>query len=128
MNEEIRKKYRIWDFDEEEKWVNQMAQKGQGLTQAEGDRYWFQPEEPGEYRYRLLFLKKNASSVRGMYEIALEEENGWKRVCSHGRRAWLKRPASDTGIDLLSDAGNKRKILKRLRSGWIYLYSSIARA
>ena len=119
MNEEIRKKYRVWDFDEEEKWVNQMAQKGQGLTKAEGSTYWFSPEEPGAYRYRLLFLKKNASSDRGMYEIALEEENGWELVGSRGKRAWLKRPASDIGIDLLSDVGNKRRLLKRMRSGLI---------
>ncbi len=119
MSEAIRKKYRIWDFDEEEKWVNQMARNGQGLIRADRGTYWFQPEEPGEYRYRLYFLKKKASSDRGMYEIALEEENGWELICSQGRRAWLKRPAWDTGVDLLTDVGNKRRLLKGMRGGLI---------
>jgi len=121
MSEEIRKKYRIWDFDEEERWVNRMAQQGLGLTETGKGTYCFQEEEPGAFRYRLLFLRKNASSERGMYEIALEEENGWKLVCSRGKRAWMKRPSADAGIDLLSDAGNKRRQLKRIRGGFILI-------
>ena len=116
MSEVVRKKYRIWDFDEEEKWVNSMAKEGKGLTDAGSGQYVFEEEEPGAYRYKLFFLKKNASSDRGLYEIALEEENGWTLVAANGRRAWMKRPEGIGYVDMYSDAGNKRRLLKRMRS------------
>ena len=116
MSEIIRKKYRIWDFDEEEKWVNSMAQQGKGLVVAGSGQYVFEAEEPGAFLYRQLFLKRNASTDRGRYEIALEEENGWELVSARGRRAWMKRPYDSGYYDLFSDAGNKRRLLKRMRS------------
>ncbi|MBQ3389456.1 MAG: DUF2812 domain-containing protein [Firmicutes bacterium] len=119
MSEIIRKKYRVWDFDEEEKWVNAMAKDGKGLVDAGSGQYVFEEEEPGGFLYRQLFLKRSASSDRGRYEIALEEENGWKLICARGRRAWMKRPNDSGYYDLLSDAGNKRRLLKRIRSGLI---------
>ena len=42
MSEVVRKKYRIWDFDEEEKWVNSMAKEGRGLTDAGSGQYVFE--------------------------------------------------------------------------------------
>ena len=119
MSEVIRKKYRVWDFDEEEKWVNLMAGEGKGLTDAGAGRYVFEEEEPDSFVYRRLFLKHSAASDRGRYEIALEEENGWELICAGGRRAWMKHPRDTGYYDLLSDAGNKRRVLKRIRSGLI---------
>ena len=121
MSEIIRKKYRVWDFDEEEKWVNSMAREGKGLAGAGSGQYVFEEEEPGAFLYRQLFLKHSASLDRGRYEIALEEENGWELVSAKGRRAWMKRPYDSGYYDLLSDAGNKRRLLKRMRSGLVLL-------
>ena len=121
MSEEIRKHFRLWEFEEEEKWLNTMAARGKGLRDIEKGLYRFEEEEPGEYLYRLFCLKKSASSDRGRYEIALEEEAGWTLVASRGKWAYLRRSVQGGGYDAFADADNKRRILKRWRSLLILL-------
>ena len=121
MSEEVRKTYRSWDFDVEEKWLNTMAQRGRGLVEVRRGHYTFEPEEPGSFEYRLLCLRHKAVSDRGRYEIVQAEQEGWQSVASKGKWAYLKRPAGMEPYDILEDADNKRKIMKREHSGVLLL-------
>ena len=46
-----------WNFDKEEKWLNEMAAKGLCLISVGLFRYDFEDCEPGEYQIRMQLLK-----------------------------------------------------------------------
>ncbi len=49
MRKTIHKLFFIWDFDKEEKWLNQMAAKGLALVSVGFCKYEFEDCIPGEY-------------------------------------------------------------------------------
>ena len=49
----IRKWFWVWEFDEEEKWLNDMAKRGWVLETVGFAKYTFIQSEPGEYTVRL---------------------------------------------------------------------------
>ena len=58
MRQTIRKWFWVWEFEKEEKWLNDMAVKGLSLVSVGFCRYEFEDSMPGEYRVRLLLLDK----------------------------------------------------------------------
>lgn len=42
-----------WDFEKEERWLNEMAMNGWALEKAYFATYIFAPCEPGEYIFRM---------------------------------------------------------------------------
>ena len=55
MNETktIRKWFWVWDFEKEERWLNEMAMNGWILVSVGWCRYTFQRCEPGAFTLRL---------------------------------------------------------------------------
>ena len=49
----IRKWFWVWDFEKEERWLNDMAESGWALVSVGFCRYSFERCEPGEYIVRL---------------------------------------------------------------------------
>lgn len=59
MSMELKRKWRVfwlWDFDKEERWLNEMASQGWQLRHPGFCNYLFEKGEPGEYVYRLEML------------------------------------------------------------------------
>lgn len=54
-------KYKVlfaWDFEKEEKWLNEMSAKGMQLVGVGIFKYIFEEGNPGEYFYRIELLEE----------------------------------------------------------------------
>ena len=58
MRRTIFKIYPAWDFEREEKWLNEMAAKGLSLVAVGLFNYTFEETPPGEYKVRIELLEK----------------------------------------------------------------------
>ena len=47
-----------WNYENEEKWLNQMVREGWALCDYSWNRYTFEPCEKGEYVYCIDLLEK----------------------------------------------------------------------
>ena len=69
-----------WNFDQEEAWLNRMAEDGYALTDARWIFFRFEKTEPGEYIIRLEHHPRDAKYIDFMEELGAEhisESVGW---------------------------------------------------
>ena len=98
----------VWNYDKEERWLNEMAQQGWALMSVGFLYYVFERCEPGAYTIRLEMHKRDESYV------SFIEQTGAEYV---GRMAlWIYfRKSSELGpFDLLSDLDSKIEHLGRI--------------
>lgn len=62
MKKTVLRKFFIWEYDKEEKWLNEMSAQGWQLVNAVLFRYQFEKSEPNEYVYRLELLNESPDS------------------------------------------------------------------
>ena len=104
----IRKWFWVWDFEKEERWLNEMALQGWVLDGVGWCTYHFRRCEPGEYTVRLEMRTYDESYV------AFMEETGAEFV---GRMmAWIyfRKKAADGAFDLYSDIDSRIAHLDRI--------------
>ena len=80
MRKTIRKWFWIWDFDKEEKWLNEMAAKGLCLVSVGFCKYEFEDCLPGEYKICLQLLKKCPRNPEMQKYMEFMEETGAEHV------------------------------------------------
>ena len=115
MRKVVRKWFFAWDYDKEEKWLNEMAAKGLGLVAVSFCRYEFEECEPGEYKYRLEMLEYDRSHPETQQYIAFLEETGVDHLGFFSKWSYFRRKASDGEFDIFSDFDSKIKHLKRIQ-------------
>ena len=104
----IRKWFWVWDFEKEERWLNEMALQGWVLDGVGWCTYHFRRCEPGGYTVRLEMRPYDESYV------AFMEETGAEFV---GRMmAWIyfRKKAADGAFDLYSDIDSRIAHLDRI--------------
>ena len=104
----IRKWFWVWDFEKEERWLNEMALQGWVLDGVGWCTYHFRRCEPGEYTVRLEMRPYDESYV------AFMEETGAEFV---GRMmAWIyfRKKAEEGAFDLYSDIDSRIAHLDRI--------------
>ena len=104
----IRKLFWVWDFEKEERWLNEMALQGWVLDGVGFCTYHFRRCEPGEYTVRLEMRPHDESYV------AFMEETGAEFV---GRMvAWIyfRKKVADGAFDLYSDIDSRIAHLDRI--------------
>lgn len=114
MRKIIHKLFWAWDFDKEEKWLNEMSAKGLRLVSVGFNKYEFELCTPGEYAVRLEFLDHWPSNPESEQYIKFIEDSGAKQVGSYGRWVYFQKNTSDGDFELFSDNGSKIKHLKRI--------------
>ena len=124
MKKVIRKWWWVWDFEKEEKWLNQMAAEGWALCGVGFCRYEFEKCEPGEYTVRLEFLEHLPGSAEGADYIRFLEETGAEHVGSYMRWAYFRKKAVDGVFDIYSDTTSRVAHLRRMQ----YMIAPIAAA
>lgn len=111
-------KYRVrkWfvDFEKEEKWLNEMAQRGMNFTDYRPFKYTFEKGAPGEYTYRLELLKELPSNPESKAYIDFMEENGVECVTTFMRWAYFRKKSSEGEFDIYSDMDSKIMHYKRV--------------
>ena len=80
MRQVIRKWFWAWEFDKEERWLNDMAAKGKALVSARYATYEFEDSAPGEYAVRLEMLENAPDSAEGQQYIEFVESTGAEYV------------------------------------------------
>lgn len=68
----IRKWFWVWQFEEEEQWLNRMAQTGWVLEKLGFATFYFRPCEPGAYIIRTEMRNKDEDYVNFMAETGAE--------------------------------------------------------
>ena len=116
MRRTIRKFFFVWDFDKEEKWLNEMAAKGLALVSTGFCKYEFEDSLPGEYKVCLQLLDKMPSHPESQKYIAFMEETGAEHVGSFTRWVFFRKKASEGDFQLFSDNGSKVKYMTSMLS------------
>lgn len=108
--------FTIFNFEEEEKWLNEKSANGEHLTDVGFCRYVFEEGQPGKYIYRLEMLEKGPSHYKSVKYLKFLEETGVEHVASILKWVYLRKKASDGPFDIYSDIDSKIKHYERIIS------------
>ncbi len=111
-----------WEFEKEEKWLNEMSAKGFQLVAVGPFRYVFDDTIKEQYEYKLELLDNLPSSYKSVEYIRFLEETGVEHVGSMLRWAYFRKKASEGKFELYSDIDSKIKYYKR----FIFLFLGIS--
>ena len=114
MRKTIYKWFWAWNFDKEEKWLNEMSAKGQQLCEVGYCRYVFEEGALDEYAYRLEFLEKAPRHEESVRYLQFMEDTGVEYIGSIFRWVYLRRRSDGHGFDLYSDIGSRIRHLNRI--------------
>ena len=101
-------------YEEEEKWINEKALKGENLTDIGFCRYVFEEGKPGEYIYRLEMLEHFPNHYKSREYLRFLEETGVEYVGSILNWVYLRKKASEGPFEIYSDLNSKIKHYKRI--------------
>jgi len=114
MKHIIHKVFFIWDYEKEEKWINEMAAKGLLLTDVGFCRYVFEEGTPGAYQYRLQMLPNSVNHPESRKYMEFLEETGAEHVGTMKRWVYFRRPADEAPFEIYSDLDNKIKHMQSI--------------
>ena len=98
----------VWEFEKEERWLNNMASDGWVLDGVDFAAYYFVRCEPGEYVVRLEMRDSDDDYVSFLKEMGAEEAGrfaGWH---------YFRRKSELGAFDLYSDIDSRIEHLKRI--------------
>ncbi len=114
MRKVIHKWFAAWNFDKEERWLNEMAAKGLGLVSVGFCRYEFEDCTPGEYTFRLQLLDHSPQHPESQKYIEFMETTGVRQVGGMVRWVYFARESSQGPFELFSDNSSRLKYLSRI--------------
>jgi len=112
VNRKVIKAY--FDYEKEEKWLNQMVSKGWALKSYSFLLYTFEPCEPNEFVYRIELLSNTVSHPESIKYIEFAKELNVEYITSYFSWAYFRKKASDGPFEIHSDATSKLKHIKRI--------------
>ena len=104
----VYKLFFVWDFEKEERWLNEMAMDGWALKDVGICRYSFERTEPGEYTVRLEMRRADDEYM------GLLEESGAEFVGRYLQWHYFRKRTSLGAFDLLSDIDSRVDHLTRI--------------
>ena len=104
----VRKWFWIWEFEKEERWLNEMAMQGWILAEVGWCRFTFERCEPGEWIVRVEMRPADAE-----YEAFLEE-TGAEKIDRMLQWVYFRRRAEEGPFDLFSDIDSRIAHLDRI--------------
>ena len=114
MKKTVHKWFWIWDFDKEEKWLNEMAAKGLVLSGVGFCKYVFDDSPADSYNIRLELLENVPSHPESEKYIRFLEETGAEHVGSYMRWVFFRKKTADGTFDIFSDIPSRIKHLNRI--------------
>jgi hypothetical protein len=121
MRQTIYKIFIASQYEEEERWINEMSAKGQALVYAGLCRYIFEDEEPGKYQYKIQLLNKLPAAPESKAYLQFLEETGIEFISSILAWVYLRKKTEDGPFGLYSDIGSSIRYFKRLQIFFIVL-------
>lgn len=114
MRKTIHKAILIWNFDKEEKWLNEMAAKGLCLVSVGFCKYEFEDCEPGQYQICIQLLDKMPNHPESQKYIEFLEATGAEHIGSYSRWVYFRRKSTDGAFEMFSDNVSRIKYLSRV--------------
>lgn len=114
MKKTIVKLYWAWQFDKEEKWLNECSAKGLHLCDVGVCRYTFEEGTPGAYSHKLELLENWPTHPESVAYIRFLEDTGVEMVGSILRWVYFRKKTVDGPFDLFSDLDSRIKHLNRI--------------
>ena len=117
MRKVIKKVFMAWEYEKEEKWLNEMAAKGLALVDYSIFRYSFEPCEPGEYSFKIQLLEHNPNHPESEQYIRFMEETGAEQVASYLNWVYFRKKTSEGAFEIFSDIESRLKhyiLIKKL--------------
>jgi len=114
MKKTIYKLYWAWQFDKEEKWLNECSAKGLHLCDVGFLRYTFEVGNPGAYSHKLELLENWPTHPESVAYIQFLEDTGVEMVGSILRWVYFRKKTEDGPFDLFSDLDSRIKHLNRI--------------
>ena len=93
-----------------------MAAKGLALVAVGFCRYEFEDCTPGEYQYRIEFLKYVPTHPESQQYIKFIEDTGAEQIGSYMRWVYFRKKTADGPFDLFSDLTSRIHHLNRIIS------------
>ena len=115
MRHIVHKWFWVWDFDKEEKWLNEMASKGLALIGTGFCKYEFEECTPGEYTFRIELLENHLGHPESQRYIQFLEDTGVEQVGSYMRWCYFRKKQVDGQFDLFSDFDSRIRHLNRIQ-------------
>lgn len=112
MRQVIRKWFWAWEFDKEERWLNDMAAKGKALVSARYATYEFEDSAPGEYAVRLEMLENAPDSAEGQQYVEFVESTGAEYVGKVLKWVYFRKKTADGEFELHGDNATRIKHLQ----------------
>lgn len=112
MKHIVRKIY--FDYEKEEKWLNEMSAKGMALTAYSWCRYGFTETLNNEYTYRIQLLENLPTHPESITYIKFLEESGVECVATYMSWIYLRKKSSEGSFDIYSDIESKIKHYRRI--------------
>jgi len=114
MKRTIHKIFWLWEFDKEEKWLNEMSAKGLQLSSVGFCKYTFDLGSPNEYTYRLEMLEHWPSHPESEKYIEFIEDTGAEHICTLSCWAYFRKKSNESGFDLFSDIDSRIRHLNKI--------------
>lgn len=106
----------FWNFEKEEKWLNQMASKGMNFIDYAFARYLFEQGTPGEFIYRIELLENLPDHPESLKYIEFMESVGVEHVGKWMRWIYFRKKASGGPFEIFSDYNSRIIHYKRISS------------
>ncbi len=114
MRKKVHKWIWAWNFDKEEKWLNEMSDKGWAMAGYSFCTYEFEKTDAERYTYRVELLKNGLNHPESQSYLEFLEETGVERVGSWGRWVYLRKNRRLGSFELFSDYESKIAHLRRI--------------
>jgi hypothetical protein len=115
-------KHIVWkayyNYEKEEKWLNQMSAKGLAMTDYSWCRYVFEEAPNNEYIYRLELLNQLPSHPESRAYLRFLEESGVEHIASYMRWVYLRKKTIEGPFDLYTDIDSRIQHYQRILLLW----------
>ncbi|KMJ57181.1 hypothetical protein AB685_17375 [Bacillus sp. LL01] len=108
------------DYEKEENWVNNMCKQGYALCEISNGYYYFEACDPGEYTYRIDFLKQGTISEKNTYLDSINEMKV-DHIASINRWQYFRRKSILGEFHIHSDTQSKITHYQRVNFIWYIL-------
>lgn len=109
------KKYKlffIWDYEKEEKWINEMSKNGLKLVKVSLGKYWFE-KESCDYTYRIEMLENDITSPQSKDYIEFLDDVKIDVAAVYMNYLYLRKKGE---FELFSDNISKIKYISKIRN------------
>ena len=97
----LHRNFWVWEFEKEERWLNEMAQEGWALQNAGFCTYTFEKTEPGQYIIRLAMLDSSPDFESFMGELEPQSVGHWLVLWTYSQPQPSLGPLFLTGFLLM---------------------------